>query len=361
MNPQDQELADLKAAVASARAASDQAAAELARAQQEQASPALLARFQRDAAAAREREARLEASFKATRDRHPAVAYAKIQEEADNIQAPELSTFDWIRQNPSLLEAVPKTDDQRRDSARVQFVLDRVRQESGRMGADDPMSWSKYQGPLREDMDRDLAYAADPKLARGLQSPYLYDPPTWTDDSGEMLPLMPDPVYPEPLSPVTGSPLIDRTIENLASRPMGALFGGISRFPDNLIAAGRAAAEGRLTDAAAAAASAIPNLVSPAFHYGGAGMEDDWRPAAGPTASAAIDMAAFLAPMAARGPRIGMPQVRPQVNPALLRAAQRAAARRFHPDIGGDAELMRAANIYAEEGNLAALQGLLRQ
>lgn len=361
MTPQDQELADLRAAVTAARAASDQAAAELARAQQEQASPALLARIQRDAVAARQREARLEASFTATRARHPAVAYAKIQEEAESVEAPELSAFDWMRQNPSLLEAVPKTDDQRRDSARVQFVLDRVREESGRMGADDPMSWSKYQGPMREDMDRDLSYAADPKLTRGLQSPYLYEPPTWMDDSGEMLPLMPDPVYPEPLSPVTGSPFIDRTIENVASRPMNALFGGLYRFPDNLIAGGRAAAEGRLTDAAAAAASAIPNLVSPAFHRGGAGMEDDWRPAAGPTASAAIDMAAFLAPMAATGrvrPRIAMPS---RVNPTLLRDAHQAAARKFHPDMGGSVEMMKAINRYREDGNLAALQGLLRQ
>lgn len=299
--------------------------------------------------AAAEREEQLRQSLKHAATGHPASQYRKIMAEADEIQAPELSWWQWWQQNPSVLEAVPLTDQQRTDNARLSHVLKRVHEAANAGSPSDPMHWSNHQGPEAQHM-ADLqvlaaehygvpgsGFSGNPERRRQLESPYSYRRFN-RDEDGQTLPL------PEQLGE--------------ALRPLGALWGGVSRFKDNFISGGAAAAEGRWGDAGMAAAYAVPNLVSPAFHRGGPDAASDWRGYVGPGEAAAMDVAFDLPFWLTRGvygrSSAAGDRIR-KVRSELLKPAYQRAAWANHPDRGGSAEAMSRINNAMEAGDLEAL------
>ena len=302
-------------------------------------------------------------------EQHPANQYRQILEEAESITAPELSSWQWFKQNPGMLEAVPKSDDERAQAARAQFILQRVQSALGR-DAGGPFSWATYSGPgadaIRADSEAARAYAASPSMRQAMASPYHYQPYTLLDERGEMLPLMEDSVYPKQYGEeLTGSPLVDRVLGN-AYRPLAALWGGTGRFHDNFASGGAALSEGRLGDAAKSFAYAVPNLISPAFHRGGPGMQDDWRGYVGERAASAMDSAATLPFWFTRGLYASRPgggvsvlgsenRIR-QYRDELLGPLLKQAARRHHPDVGGSVEAMKRANAAFDAGDVETLR-----
>lgn len=306
---------------------------------------------------------------------HPANQYASILEETDRIRAPALSGWEWFRQNPSLLEAVPKSDDERTRHAQSDFLLRRV-QEAVAKNAGGPFAWEGYEGDgqMRSDVEAARSYAADTSAQQSLANPYHYQPYTLADESGKMLPLMEDPVYPRPYGEsLTGSPLVDRVLGN-SIRPLQAIWGGTGRFHDNFAAGGVAASEGRLGDAAKSFAYAVPNLVSPAFHRGGPGSEGDWRPYLKPGEAAAVDVAASMPFWFTRGmyPSRAGSGVTAVGAEARIRGLQgdllkgwqdshrdllRRAVQRHHHDLpGGSAEAMRQINNAWDGADLETLR-----
>ena len=302
-------------------------------------------------------------------EQHPANQHRQILEEAEGITAPELSSWQWFKQNPGMLEAVPKSDDERAQAARAQFILQRVQSALGR-DAGGPFSWATYSGPgadaIRADSEAARAYAASPSMREAMASPYHYQPYTLLDERGEMLPLMEDSVYPKQYGEeLTGSPLVDRALGN-AYRPLSALWGGASRFKDNFLSGGAALAEGRASDAGEAFVYALPNLVSPVFHRGGAGTDSDWRGYLSDRESAAIDLAADVPMFFTRGvfpARAGRgvsalraeDRIR-QYRDEMLGPLLKQAARRHHPDVGGSVEAMKRANAAFDAGDVETLR-----
>jgi hypothetical protein len=302
-------------------------------------------------------------------EQHPANQYIDITEQASKITAPEMSWWQWFRDNPSILTARPKTDEERTEQARRDFVLRKV-QEAQKRDASDPLSWSNYSGPgaeaMRADMEMASQYANNPLVQQAMASPYHYEPFTLLGEDGKVLPIMPDPAYPSlPGESLTGSPLGDRLVGN-ALRPLAALWGGVGRFHDNFLAGGAAASEGRVGDAAGAFAAAIPNLASPIFHRGGPGMADDWRQYVRPREAFAIDMAAEIPLWMTRGvlprrPGRGLATLGPEdgirrLQKELLQPLRRRAAQRHHPDVGGSVEAMKKVNAAFDAGDMETLR-----
>ena len=290
-------------------------------------------------------------------DQHPENQYRRILEESEGVKAPEISTFGWIAQNPSVLEAVPLSDQQRADNARLAHVLKRVHEASNARGPSDPFSWSNYRGPMSEGMAEMETQAAElygipgtgfsgyAEKRRQLESPYQYRQ-FGKDEYGQPL------------------PMAGQVMEAL--RPLSALYGGLSRFKDNFISGGAALSEGRVGDAAEAFAYAVPNLVSPVFHRGGEGMESDWRDYLSGRESAAIDLAADVPLFFTRGvfpARAGRgvsvlraeDRIR-QYRDEMLRPLLQQAARRHHPDVGGSVEAMKRANAAFDAGDVETLR-----
>jgi hypothetical protein len=326
------------------------------------------ARVERERMAAYDAAKRAQDHYNRGLEMHPANQYSQILEDSGRINAPKLTGWQWFAQNPSLLEAVPKSDADRTADARTDYILRQVKAATEK-NQEGPFAWAGYEGDgaaqLRQAADQAQVYASDQRGQQAISSPYYYQPYTLTDERGEMLPLMEDPVYPRQLGEsATGSPLGDRLL-GLAYRPVQALWGGAGRFHDNFISGGAAASEGRGYDAAKSFAYAAPNLLSPAFHRGGPGMEDDWRSYVSPGEAAAIDTAADLPWWFFRGitrPRPGRGLVAGGVEnrirgyrEELLKPLWKRAAQRHHPDVGGSTEAMQRVNAAFDAGDVETL------
>jgi hypothetical protein len=326
-------------------------------------------RIEREYREARESAQRSRQYYLSGVDQHPLNQYIDITESANDITAPDLSWWEWFRDNPSILTARPKTDEERTQQARTDFILRKVQAAQGR-NASDPMAWSNYSGPgsqaMRADMEMASQYAKNPLAKQAMASPYHYEPFTLLGEDGKVLPILPGEGYPSlPGESLTGSPLGDRLIGN-AVAPLGAMWGGVSRFHDNFLAGGAAASEGRVGDAAGAFATAIPNLVSPIFHRGGPGMKDDWRQYTTPQGAFAIDMAAEIPLWMTRGilprrpgrglARIGTEDRIRSMRDELLQPLRRRAAQRHHPDVGGSVEAMKRVNAAFDAGDVETLR-----
>jgi hypothetical protein len=308
--------------------------------------------------AAAERADRQRQSLQRAAAIHPAKQYQEILEEAENIQAPELSGLQWFMQNPSLLEAVPLPDEARRDQARLAHVLKRVNEAANSRSPTDPFHWSNYQGPEAQHMADLQVLAAEhyglpgtdfkgnAERRRQLESPYAYRP-FGRDDEGEFIPF--------------------EGHMDEAMRPLSALYSGAYRWKDNFLSGGAAVADGRLTDAAKDFGYALPNLVSPSFHRGGAEMEGGWRQYVSPGEAKGLDMAASLPVWLARGlyprrPGTGLSvstenRIR-SVRDELLQPLYRQAAKKYHPDRGGTQEAMQKVNAAFDAGDAETLRRL---
>lgn len=305
---------------------------------------------------------------------HPATQYRQILAEAGEVQAPKMSGWQWFAQNPSLLEAVPLSDEARREQARLSHVLKRVHEASNARPPHDPFSWGNYQGPESQHMAALQALAAEhfgvpgteftgnPERRRQLDSPYHYRPFN-RDEDGDLLPMPGSDTWHRQASE-SGSLPEDQLLE--AFRPLSAAWGGVSRWKDNFASGGAALAEGRLGDAAKGFGYAIPNLVSPSFHRGAAGADGDWRGYLEPREAAALDVAAELPLLFSRGLYRGRPgtgvaalgaedRIR-QYRDELLGTLYRRAARRHHPDVGGSVDTMKQINEAASAGDLESLR-----
>lgn len=293
--------------------------------------------------------------------RHPANEYLGIVRDASSVRAPKLSGRQWWSQNPSLLEAVPRSDDERDRNAQLAYTLKRVHEAANSRQPGDAFRWDRYRGEYSNEMAGLEALAAqaygipntdlkpNAEVQRQLESPYEYR--KWfRDDSGDLLPAAEIPLE--------------------ALRPLSAAFGGLTRFHDNFISGGSAASEGRVGDAVKSFAYAVPNLVSPSFHRGGSGTETDWRGYVEPGEAFAIDMAAEIPMWLWRGlypgkraaglVPIGAEGRIRQYRDELLTPAFHRAARRHHPDVGGTTEVMQKINAARAAGDLESLERLAR-
>jgi len=318
-------------------------------------------RIESEYAAAEDSARRARDHYLRGEESHPGNEYAKILREAESVQAPELSAWDWFRQNPSLLEAVPLSDQQRTDNARLAHILKRVHEASNARAQSDPFAWGNYRGPLAESMADMESQAAElygipgtgftgyPERRRQLGSPYEYRP-FGKDEYGQPLPMP------------------GQALEAL--RPLGALYGGVSRFKDNFLSGGAALAEGRLGDAAKSLAYAVPNLASPSFHVGNAGTASDWRGYLGDGEAAALDVASEVPLFFFRGLHpsragrgvsvLGAEDRIRSYRDEVLGPLLRQAARKHHPDLGGSAEAMKRANAAFEAGDVETLRQMAR-
>ena len=298
---------------------------------------------------------------------HPSNQAAAIYLEAEGLEPPQLSAWQWYKQNPNLLEAVPKTDAERKAGLRQDFILRRVQEAAGKSEGT-PFSWSNASGEdIRQLAESARRYAEDAVGQQQMASPYLYEPYSLTDETGEPLPLVRTSGYPDLTSLSTGSPRADRVLYNMA-RPGLAVYRGLDRWKNNFLAGGAALSEGRIGDAAKSFAYAIPNLVSPAFEVGGEDRPQDWRTYMTPEEAGwtefALDLPfwlegrnAFLRrPGKSLAPLGSSPRSR--IQDELLRPLQRRAAKRHHPDVGGSEEMMRRVNEAFDRGDIDALRRL---
>jgi len=279
---------------------------------------------------------------------HPRNLLARAQDGAQKVSVPELSGFQWAYANPSLLTAVPRSDDQRRAAARQMYILDKIRPHTQRHPPSSPLAIDNYHGPgsdiLAEAMVDDAYFQQNPAIRTMLESPYQYIPAGYSPDLEKLPP--------------------DRQILDPLNRATSAVFGGLYRFKDNFLAGGRDLSKGQLGSAAADFAYAVPNLVSPVFHRGGEGSEQDWRPDAGPLVTP-IEVAGELPFFFYRGvmPRRGITageRIRQLVDPGALNAAYQKAAWRAHPDYGGTTEAMQELNRLREMGDLPGILRMAR-
>lgn len=348
LSMRDAELQSRRAAADEAMAVLDARKAEAERAAQAGASKEKIASLEQGVQSAYEQARRLAEFYNSGVAQDPLTQYQSIMSQAADVQAPELSAYEWWKQNPSLLEAVPLTDEQRTANAREAFILKRVHEAANSLPPSDPLNWSNYRGPEAGHMaDLEVraaemygipgtAFQGYPERRRQLESPYDYRP--WNkDDYGQNLP--------------PGQQLLE------AFRIPGALYGGIGRFKDNFIAGGRAASEGRAYEAIKDFAYAAPNLLSPSFHRGGEGMADDWRPAAGRPLANAIEYANLAGELLAGGNlfRRRAPAIPAAGDLARVEQLRRELGRRYHPDVGGSVEAMKAINRAADAGDTDTL------
>jgi|688.fasta_scaffold00668_80 hypothetical protein len=276
---------------------------------------------------------------------HPQNLLASAMAGAEKVRVPELSGFQWAYANPSLLTAVPRSDDDRLANARQMYILDKIRPHTQRHPPGSPLAIDNYYGPgkdiLADAMVEDRYFQENPAIRKMLASPYEYVPDGY---SPEMEKLSPEQLITDPLN-----------------RATSAVYGGLSRFSDNYLAFGRDMARGQGGSAFKDFVYGIPNLVSPVFHRGGPGSEQDWRPDAGSMA-APIEVAGQLPFLFYRGvmPKRALPageRIRQLVDPDVLNAAYRSAARRHHPDVGGTTEAMQMLNRLRDMGDV---QGIAR-
>ena len=276
---------------------------------------------------------------------HPRSLLASALAGAEQVRVPELSGFQRLYANPSLLTAVTRSDDERLANARQMYILDKIRPHTQRHPPGSPLAIDNYYGPgkdiLADAMVEDRYFQENPAVRKMMESPYEYVPEGY---SPEMEKLSPGQLVTDPLN-----------------RATGAMYGGLHRFKDNFLAFGRDLAKGRGGSAAKDFVYAVPNLVSPVFHRGGEGSEQDWRPDAGPMAGA-IDLAGELPFLFYRGvmPNRALSagaRIRQLADPDALNAAYKSAARRHHPDVGGTTEAMQALNRLRDMGDV---QGIAR-
>lgn len=276
---------------------------------------------------------------------HPANLLASVLSGVEKVSVPELSGFQRWSQNPSLLTAETRSDDERLAVARQMYILDKIRPHTQRHPSGSPLAIEHYYGPgsdiLAAAMADDVYYQQNPAIRKMRESPYEYVPDGY---SPELEKLSPEQMIMDPLN-----------------RATSAVYGGLHRFKDNFLAGGRDLAKGRGLSAAKDFAYAVPNLVSPVFHRGGGGSEQDWRTDAGPMAGA-IDLAGELPFLFYQGvmPKRALSageRIRQLADPDALKAAYLAAAWRHHPDYGGTTEAMQMINRLREMGDL---QGITR-
>lgn len=285
---------------------------------------------------------------------HPTNFMSRISEEASQQKAPELSTFQWLYKNPGMLTARPKSQEQRDSEARLMFLAEKVKEQAAKFPQGHELNPWNASGDAASALQGLMAEAEmldqNPGRRSRFESPYNHRKFNH-DEDGNLLPL--DQQIWEPL------------------HVADAAYGGLRRWKDNFVHAGKRLAEGSPLEALGSAAAAFPGLVSPAFHRGEHGSDTDWRPAAGGYATP-IDLGVDALTLrwngrsAFRRPGSGlMPGAQGGAPSALtpeqlddLRRAFQSASKRTHPDLGGSEAAQRAVNAAYESGDFSALQRL---
>lgn len=137
----------------------------------EPTSPAVMARLQSEAAAAADGASRARAAAHSSLESQPAAVYERIAAEAAGIKAPELSALQWWAQNPGFLTSVAKTQQQRDEDARRDFLLTRLNEEAGKA----KYPFSLYDDDATAELAMEAAqYAGRPEIQAAFRSPYRY-------------------------------------------------------------------------------------------------------------------------------------------------------------------------------------------
>lgn len=356
----DEELARRELALKSAIAASQSRLADsgrsgLTESQKERTSAAL--------AEALQQEQRAAESLRHGRDQHPGNRLNKILQEAKGVRAPAMSSVDWWRQNPSILTAVPRSQEERDERERTAYILRRIHEESADSGG--PLSWNNYRfsqgvSDLEVEAARGLGVHGVPgsgnaAAVRSWTAPYKYRPWFQTED-GEWLQYYDKDSGAYPILDDVAA--LGATAAGSYAFPSWPLYAGAYRAADNFVDAGDKLARGRVGEAAKSAAYAIPGIVSPSFHVAGPGMEGDWRQKAGPWIAGTADLA-MEAAMLAAAPRLRrLPQSTDKIRQLQgeLRDAYHRASRVAHPDVGGSEPLQQLVNRAFESGDRAMLE-----
>lgn len=255
-----------------------QAASSLAGERAAHASPAIRARLEADVVAAAGAVKRAHAAAYDSQQRQPAAVYRRAAQEAERIKAPELSALQWWAQNPGFLTSVAKTQQQRDEDARRDFLLTRLNEEAGK---------AKYPHSLYDDdATAELAmvaaqYAGRPEIQAAVRSPYQYhiggdDPLPGAASMGER-------------AGVAAADAISRAVgpeHSLASAGLD-LLSRPQHFATGFRAAGQRLAEGNPYGAAMGVGQAIAGPFFPEL----AVDPTEFHKYASPAASAAVNMA----------------------------------------------------------------------
>lgn len=303
---------------------------------------------------AAEERAAMDAAYAAQKDldyavqSHPQQRFAKILDESERVNAPKLSYWQWFQQNPSLLTAVPKTDVQRTEDARVAFILRRIKEEQGKFDPGSPFEWDAARDDTKDYYTRASAGVSDAEL-QGMDSPYVYRAP-FSDGAGGYAPLYDRETghYPAALDAAS--------IGAAAVAPLSYVaYPAAENIVSPLVGAGNQLARGNLT-AAGEIASRLPlAALNPAYDRAAEGSEYDWRGAAGPGLSKWLPRAAMAASFLAKPPRLPVADRIRRVSPQAIKAAHRAASLRHHPDRGGSLEVMKRINEAASMNDIETL------
>lgn len=277
LSPAARDLQERMAALRDAEARL-KAAKDLVSERAGQASPAMRARLEADAAAAAEAVRAAHSAAYYSQERQPAAVYSRAAAEAERVRAPELSAFQWLAQNPGLLTSVAKTQQQRDEDARRDFLLKRLNEEAS--GAKYP--YSLYDDDLTSGPAMAAAqYAGRPELQAAVRSPYIYnlggdDPLPGAASLGER-------------AGVVAADAISRAVgpeHSLASAGLD-LLSRPQHFATGFRAAGQRLAEGNPYGAAMGVGQAIAGPFFPEVAVDPA----EFHKYSSPAASAAVNMA----------------------------------------------------------------------
>lgn len=300
-------------------------------------------------------------------EQHPENQYRQILDEAAKVKAPQLSDWDWFRQNPGFLTAEPLSEDERSANARLDFILRRVHEAQQGQSPHDPMSWANYRGPLSGAMDDFTVASAeaygwqglpgDPSYLEKLRSPYRHRAP-FQDEQGHTLPWYDKESGHYPL--MADAAQLGATAAVFSKWPKPILaFNALSTAHNTAIPVYQRLAEGRMADAADSLARAPLGVLNPAYSAGREGGPHDWRVGVPSELSSSIDVLAETVPWFVGVPRRrALPagqRIRSLADPGALNAAYRQAAWRLHPDYGGSTEAMQLLNAARDRGDIGAI------
>lgn len=318
-----------------------------------------------------------EKSFEQGVEDHPANQYRRIMEDAQGVKAPELSDWDWFRQNPGFMTAKPRTDEERLQNARLDFILRRVHEAQQGRGAYDPMSWANYNGPESERMDSLAAMAAEAYGVGGqagnhailekLRSPYTHRQ-VFQDERGDMLPWYDRESGHYPIM-AEGAGLGASAFAHAKWLKPILAVNAMATAHNAAIPASQQLYGGNVGGAMDVLARAPLGVLNPEYAPGRPGGAYDWRPGVPSELVTGADTAAEILPWLVATPRFGrsrIPQLARQVKRwsdlsaaelAEARKVHGALSRKYHPDlIGGDGAIQRRLNDLFESGDLPGLR-----
>ena len=303
-------------------------------------------------------------------EQHPENQYRQIMDAAAQVKAPQLSDWDWFRQNPGFLTAQPLPEDERAKNARLDFILRRVHEAQQGQNPHDPMSWANYSGPLAGDMGEFTVAAAEahggqglpgnPAYLESLRSPYRHRK-AFRDEQGRPLPWYDKESGHYPL--MAEGAQLGATALFYGKLPRATLgFNVLSTAHNSAIPVLQHAYQGRAGEALDALARSHAGVLNRDYAPGRPGGPHDWRPGVPSELATAADVLAQTVPMFVGFPgrRASEQQIRQLVDPDALKAAYQKAAWRYHPDYGGSDEAMQFLNAARDGGDLAAILGMLQ-